>query len=110
MTPTGAKKNAPAPNSQLSTFTSASLALRVLVGGHAVTRTRTCRGTGRRPSALLIQVGLAVEVVQNGLVGGRLVAACDVGVVQVERRPLGPDPRDAGEVVPRGRAGRRPLQ
>src|SRR5215469_18512971 len=33
-----------------------------------------------------------------------------VRVVQVERWPLGPDPRDPGEVVPGRRAGRRPLQ
>src|SRR3982074_2032041 len=31
-------------------------------------------------------------------------------VVQLERRTLGPDPRQLGEVVPRRRAGRRPLQ
>src|SRR5262249_10942500 len=37
-------------------------------------------------------------------------ALFDVRVVQVERRPLGPDPRDPGEVVPGRRAGRRPLQ
>src|SRR3984957_611856 len=37
-------------------------------------------------------------------------ARLDVRVVQVEGGPLGADARDAGEVVPRRRAGRRPLQ
>src|SRR6201996_374107 len=37
-------------------------------------------------------------------------APLDVGVVRLERRPLGADPRDPVEVVPRRRAGRRPLQ
>src|SRR5579871_4038328 len=34
----------------------------------------------------------------------------DLRVVQVERGPLGPDPRDRGEVVPWRRARGRPLQ
>src|ERR1700756_1715931 len=34
----------------------------------------------------------------------------DLWVVQVERGPLGPDPRDRGEVVPWRRARGRPLQ
>src|SRR6185312_16599258 len=42
--------------------------------------------------------------------GGTGTAGLDVRVVQVERGPLGPDPRDPGEVVPRRRAGGRPLQ
>src|SRR6266851_10146730 len=40
----------------------------------------------------------------------RVAASPDLGMVQVERWPLGPDPRDRGEVVPRRRARRRPLQ
>ena len=36
--------------------------------------------------------------------------AGDVRIVEVECRPLGADPRDGHEVVPRRRAGRRPLQ
>src|SRR6476646_8354144 len=107
MIPTGAKKNAPAPNSQLSTFTSASLVLPVLVGGHAVAGPHPA---GRRPRALGAQVRLAVEVVQDRLVGCRLVELGDGGVVQVERGTLGADPRDAREVVPRRRAGGGPLE
>src|SRR5450830_631043 len=34
----------------------------------------------------------------------------DLRVVEVERRRLGTDARDRGEVVPRRRAGRRPLE
>src|SRR6266567_4834484 len=41
---------------------------------------------------------------------GRVAARPDVRMVQVEGGALGPDPRDRREVVPRRRAGRRPLQ
>src|SRR5690349_17529350 len=40
----------------------------------------------------------------------RVAAGAYMGVVQVERRALGPDPRDRGEVVPRRRARRRPFE
>src|SRR3954447_2600893 len=105
MMPTGAKKNAPAPNSQLSTFTSASLTR--LAGRHPLAAARTAV---HRAGALVLHVRLAVQVVQDRLVGRRLVPLGDLRVVQVEGWPLGPDPRDRREVVPRGRAGGGPLQ
>src|ERR1017187_497885 len=47
----------------------------------------------------------------DGMVIGRTSAAgFHLGMVQVEGRALGPDPRDGREVVPRRRAGGRPLQ
>src|ERR1022692_4002413 len=47
----------------------------------------------------------------DGMVIGRTSAAgVHRGMVQVEGRALGPDPRDGGEVVPRRRTGGRPLQ
>src|SRR6266567_5254134 len=39
-----------------------------------------------------------------------IAAGPDVRVMQVKGRALGPDPRNRGEVVPRRRAGRRPLE
>src|SRR5258707_14551697 len=40
----------------------------------------------------------------------RVAASPDLGMMQVERRALGPDPGDRGEVVPRRRAGGRPFE
>src|SRR6266516_3597309 len=40
----------------------------------------------------------------------RLPAPLDMRVVRLEGGPLGPDPRDPVEVVPRRRAGRRPFE
>src|SRR5690349_7884239 len=40
----------------------------------------------------------------------RGTAPLDVRVVRLERGPLGPDPRDPVEVMPRRRAGGRPLE
>src|SRR6476646_3212846 len=104
----GAKKKNPAPNSQLSTFTSALLAVRALAAvGDAVTAAGTA---GRRADSVAVEVGLAVQVVEHTLVGGRRVVLRHLGVVQVEGRTLGPDARDGDEVVPRRRARGRPLQ
>src|SRR3954453_14598958 len=86
----GTKKNAPAPNSQVSTFTSLQSSL---------------NGVPTRSSALVVR--LHVRAAQ-GLVGQpvrrHLRRRRHLGVMQVEGRPLGPDPRHRGEVVPRRRA------
>src|SRR6476659_1145653 len=108
MTPIGAKKKNPAPNSQLSTFTSALLAVHVTPAtGHTVATATSAAG---RAHTVAVEVGLAVQVVEHPLVGGGRVIAGDLRVVQVEGRTLRADPRDAHEVVPRRRAGGRPLQ
>src|SRR5256884_1965385 len=41
---------------------------------------------------------------------GRVPAPLDVRVMRLEGGPLGPDPRDPVEVMPRRRAGRRPFE
>src|SRR5579859_142528 len=46
----------------------------------------------------------------DGVALRRIAAGPHARVMQVEGRPLGPDLRDGREVVPRRRAGRRPLQ
>ena len=71
---------------------------------------RLSRTGARRPLGSLLPLGAAQEGVHRARVGGGGVQGGDLGVVQVERRALGADPRDRVEVVPRRRAGRRPLQ
>src|SRR5216683_809759 len=72
-------------------------------------------GAAVRPRGRVPRRSLAVDV-RRGRRRDRLPdsqrgpALLDVRVVQVERRPLGPDPRHPGEIVPRRRAGRRPLE
>src|SRR5690348_17111856 len=101
MTPNGAKTKTPPPNSQYSTFIS------VLARG--LVRTRAAAG-GRGEVTLVVQVRLTEQAVEDTLVGHRVVQLGDLGVVQVEGRSLGADPRDGLEVVPRRRAGGGPLQ
>src|SRR4051812_48661015 len=84
----GAKKNAPAAKSVVSTFTS-----RLSVLGPAGVQL----GTAADPAGQ--------AVVRRGDAGRR-----SLGVVEVEGGALGADPRQREEVVPRRRAGRRPLE
>src|SRR5689334_7696296 len=88
MTSMTAKNAAEPTNSHPSTFMSY---LRPALGSWAPAR-RAC------PGSLGSRNGLPVP------------PGPDLRVVQIERGALGPDTRDGSEVVPRRRAGRRPLQ
>src|SRR5438067_8323235 len=88
MTSMTAKNAAQPTNSHPSTFMSY---LRPALGSRASAR-RACPGSLGGRNGLTVPPGP------------------DLRVVQVERGALGPDTRDGGEVVPRRRAGRRPLQ
>src|SRR5438132_11050352 len=102
------KKNTPAPNSVVSTFTSQpsqSPSRWRWTRSRAVALPRAVRGAG-----VGVELGAPAHPGEHAVVGRSDTRRSRLGVMQVEGGTLGADPRQGQEVVARRRARRGPLQ